>query len=282
VSDSGSDEHVEEADETAIQARGVSRRDLIKKGAIGTGAAVGIAWAAPKIEGLSLQPAYAAALSVPPTTTTTTTLLPPPPPCTSGDFTFNIALPGTTAGPASAGGDARASAGCADIVLHTSSHYDSTVPGDNVYDTGDIAQEIDASGRYRHPRFYQTISIDKASGGANCTINAVTFDVPAAPGHGKGIADEDGRGGMNGPCSGPGCSDNGEANSVYGAYLVDHRDSVTSPPLGHINPYTYDAPTGYTLTANGVYALFSSDPDQSNDLGRPSGGGVAHVKVSCT
>lgn len=157
------------------------------------------------------------------------------------------------------------------------------MPGDNVYDFGDPSQETGpSSGKYSQPRYYQTVSIDKSVGGANCTINAVTFDVPTHPGYGKGVADDDGRAGTNGVCSGPGCSDRAKTNSVYGAYQVDHRDSVTSPGLGKNTPYTYNAPSGYTLTANGVYVLFSSDPDQSNDLGRPSGGGVAHVKVSCT
>jgi len=41
----------------------VSRREAIKKAAIGAGAA-GLVWSAPKIEGLSLRPSYAAAMSV--------------------------------------------------------------------------------------------------------------------------------------------------------------------------------------------------------------------------
>ncbi len=46
--------------EAGSEKPGFDRRDLLKKGAIGAGAA-GVVWAAPKIEGLSLRPDYASA-----------------------------------------------------------------------------------------------------------------------------------------------------------------------------------------------------------------------------
>jgi hypothetical protein len=238
--------------------RRVSRRDAIRTGgAAAAGVAAGVVWASPVIEGLSGRPAFAAAASPP-----------PPPPC-SGEFTFNIALPGNVHGPSAAGGSSPAK-GCTDMTLHVASHYDVSPPGDQVIaDTGKS-----------EPRTYQTISIDKSAGGAGCTLNAVTFDVPGTPGFGKGTADGEGRPGMNGACTGPGCSDNGAANSLYGAYQVLDRTDLNSAPMGWTS-FHYHTDTGYTKTANGVYALFASDPDQSNDLGPPSGGGVAHVKVSC-
>ena len=236
--------------------RRVSRRDVIRTGgAAAAGVAAGVVWASPVIEGLSGRPAFAAAASPP-----------PPPPC-SGDFTFNIALPGTIAGPASAGGSTPAK-GCTDMTLHVGSHYDVFPPGDQIVDTGP------------EPRTYQTISIDKSAGGAGCTLESVTFDVPSTPGFGKGTTDGEGRPGRNGVCSGPGCSDYGRLNDLYGAYQVLDRGDLNSAAMSW-SSYHYHTDTGYTKTANGLFALFVSDPDQSNDLGPPSGGGVAHVKVSC-
>ena len=242
---------------TGSAGRGVSRRDVLRTGAAAAGVAAGVVWVSPVIEGLSGRPAFAGAAS-----------LPPPPPC-SGDFTFDVVLPGTTHGPASATGSSPAKA-CTDLTLHVSSHYDVSPPGDQVI--ADTAKS--------EPRTYQTISIDKSAGGAGCTLTAVTFDVPGTPGFGKGTSDGDGRPGRNGVCTGPGCSDNGAANSLYGAYEVLDRTDLNSVPMGW-SSFHYHTDTGYTKTANGVYALFASDPDQSNDLGPPSGGGVAHVKVHC-
>jgi len=63
------------------------------------------------------------------------------------------------------------------------------------------------------------------------------------------------------------------------SHVLDRTD-LNSAPMGW-SSFHYHTDTGYTKTANGVYSLFASDPDQSNDLGPPSGGGVAHVKVHC-
>ena len=238
--------------------RGDSRRDVIRTGgAAAAGVAAGVVWASPVIEGLSGRPAFAAAAS------------PPPPPLCEGDFTTNIALPGNVHGPSAAGGSAPAQ-GCKDMTLHVNSRYDVFPPGDQVIADTETSE----------PRTYQTISIDKSAGGTNCTINAVTFDVPDSPGLAKGTSDGDGRPGRNGPCTGPGCSDRGKNFDVYGAYEVLDRTDLNSAKMSW-SSYHYHTDTGYTKTANGVYALFASDPDQSNDLGPPSGGGVAHVKVSC-
>jgi hypothetical protein len=236
---------------------GPTRRDVLKKAAVGAGVA-GVVWTAPAVVGLSMTPAFAAAGSK-------------TPPVCAGDFTFDVKLPGNIHSPSSSIGTASGKA-CTDLTLQVSSHYDLHPPGN---------QSICG---VQEPRSYQTISINKIAGGAGCTINAVTYDVPDAPGHGKGTSTNPFDGGVDGRNTGcvggcaAGCSDFG-TNDQYGAYLVHDRTDVTGPDG---TPFHFQAHSGYTLTANGIYSVFASDPDQSNDLGPASGGGVAHVKITCT
>lgn len=60
----------EAAADTPSEKSGIDRRAAIKKGVIGS-AIVGVAWSAPKVEGLSLRPDYASAASGPGTFTLT-------------------------------------------------------------------------------------------------------------------------------------------------------------------------------------------------------------------
>jgi hypothetical protein len=122
----------------------------------------------------------------------------------------------------------------------------------------------------RPDRFWKTVKVDKSAGGTNCTITKLTFDPSDV---------------TNGPCvsnaptptgTADQCSDFGANNGVYGSYLV-HDSACVGCKTG-----LYHSDTGYTLTANGAFAHFSSDPDQSSDLGPPSGGGNVKIKVHCT
>jgi hypothetical protein len=212
----------------------LDRRDLLKKGAVGVGV-VGVVWAAPHIQRLSLRPDYASAASV-------------TKPCT-GDFTFDVALPGTMNGPASGSGNQLGKA-CTDLTLSTKQTYGAQVD--------------------RADRFWKTVTVDKHAGGANCTITKLHFDPSDA---------------TNGTCQSNAptlhgtsdqCSDYGAANPLYGSYLVFDSAGVGA----HSGKYHTDS--GYTLTSNGAFAHFASDPDQSSDLGPPSGGGHMKVTVHCT
>jgi hypothetical protein len=169
----------------------------------------------------------------------------------SGDFTFDAPLPGTKNGPAAGSGNQLGKA-CTDLTLSIKQDY---------------GHQVDPS---RADRYWKTVKVDKASGGVNCTITKLTFNpVDVA----------------NGPCMSNAptatgtpdqCSDNGANNGLYGSYQV--FDSAG--PGSHAGMYHTD--TGYTITANGAYAHFASDPDQSSDLGPPSGGGNVKITVHCT
>lgn len=138
--------------------RRINRREALKKGAIGAGA-VGVVWAAPAIEGLSLTPAYAAASSGLSSVA-----------CTGG-ASFDLALPCPAPGHSSNSVTPSGNCGVQGITADT--QYADAHPHDAVKGVADQFDKVtinNATGAYL------LFSVHRSTGNTHCKFTGVTFD----------------------------------------------------------------------------------------------------------
>ncbi len=154
------------------EARRFNRRAALKKGAVGAGV-VGVVWAAPAIEGLSLTPAYASASSGLSTVMCTgsakfsLTIPCPAPGHSSSDVTptGNCGIQGITA-------DTRlANAHPHDSVKSVADQFDSVNYNDNPN-----TNNADAGYPYNNKNKFVVLTVHRNTGNEHCKFTGVTFD----------------------------------------------------------------------------------------------------------
>jgi len=232
---------------------GLGRRDVLKRGAIGAGV-MGVVWASPVIEGLSLRPDYAAAASGRQGN----------PHCTA-DYKSDQVLGCVKEG---AGTDGNVGS---DTHPASTGHQDAIIPGN----CGALHITIDQHwANIGHQRRQTNLGCNPQNGTPNGGAGGADFSCDAAD---VTVADANGQNRLVTIKRAA-----GNANCLFHDVKFDGKLSRIGGVFA-TNPKTGNHGTGASETGDQLQVLFQNDPNYRGDLGRPNGcGGKAHIHIQCT